>query len=148
MQYYPGLFINNASYLQHHGILGQRWGKRNGPPYPLSRSKKSTKEKRLEKKAPRTKEEILKNPTPRELSQIKDELSNTELQTALQRINMDKQLSKLIESETKSGFDTIDNLMKKLSKVNTWTETSLKSYNLINQIIEIFDKSGSKNKKP
>lgn len=23
-------------YLSHHGILGQRWGKRNGPPYPLS----------------------------------------------------------------------------------------------------------------
>ena len=24
-----------ASYLAHHGILGQRWGTRNGPPYPL-----------------------------------------------------------------------------------------------------------------
>ena len=23
-------------YLVHHGILGQEWGKRNGPPYPLS----------------------------------------------------------------------------------------------------------------
>ena len=23
------------AYLDHHGILGQRWGKRNGPPYPL-----------------------------------------------------------------------------------------------------------------
>lgn len=21
--------------LQHHGILGQKWGKQNGPPYPL-----------------------------------------------------------------------------------------------------------------
>lgn len=24
-----------AVYLAHHGILGQEWGKRNGPPYPL-----------------------------------------------------------------------------------------------------------------
>ena len=21
--------------MQHHGILGQKWGKKNGPPYPL-----------------------------------------------------------------------------------------------------------------
>ena len=22
-------------YIAHHGILGQKWGDRNGPPYPL-----------------------------------------------------------------------------------------------------------------
>lgn len=27
----------NELYLQHHGILGQRKGQRNGPPYPLSK---------------------------------------------------------------------------------------------------------------
>lgn len=28
-----------SDYLVHHGIEGQRWGVRNGPPYPLSRKK-------------------------------------------------------------------------------------------------------------
>lgn len=28
---------NSNNYLAHHGIEGQRWGKRNGPPYPLER---------------------------------------------------------------------------------------------------------------
>lgn len=32
---------NNA--LEHHGIEGQKWGVRRGPPYPLNGSKKSSK---------------------------------------------------------------------------------------------------------
>ena len=35
--------------LYHHGILGMRWGKRNGPPYPLSSSAKSYSEKKHSK---------------------------------------------------------------------------------------------------
>lgn len=30
--------IVSDEYLEHHGILGQKWGKLNGPPYPLDRS--------------------------------------------------------------------------------------------------------------
>lgn len=26
-----------SNYLMHHGILGQKWGQQNGPPYPLSK---------------------------------------------------------------------------------------------------------------
>lgn len=32
-------------YLKHHGIEGMRWGKRNGPPYPLSADQMTAKEK-------------------------------------------------------------------------------------------------------
>ena len=28
-------FNLDQNYLSHHGILGQKWGKKNGPPYPL-----------------------------------------------------------------------------------------------------------------
>ena len=32
--------------LYHHGIMGQRWGKRNGPPYPLGAGDHSASEKK------------------------------------------------------------------------------------------------------
>lgn len=35
--------------LYHHGILGQRWGQRNGPPYPLGPGDHSAAEKRKNK---------------------------------------------------------------------------------------------------
>lgn len=46
------MYINNYGqiccddYLAHHGVLGQRWGKRNGPPYPLGASAHSASEKK------------------------------------------------------------------------------------------------------
>ena len=38
--------IEYSPYLAHHGILGQKWGKQNGPPYPLGASDHSAAEKK------------------------------------------------------------------------------------------------------
>ena len=37
---------SGMEFLEHHGILGQRWGKLNGPPYPLGLGKHSGSEKK------------------------------------------------------------------------------------------------------
>ncbi len=38
--------MSDYGYLAHHGIEGQKWGKRNGPPYPLEPEDHSAAEKR------------------------------------------------------------------------------------------------------
>lgn len=35
-----------SNYLAHHGILGMKWGKKNGPPYPLDAADHSASEKK------------------------------------------------------------------------------------------------------
>lgn len=37
--------------IAHHGILGMKWGHRNGPPYPLGRGDHSANEKKAASKA-------------------------------------------------------------------------------------------------
>lgn len=40
------LVTRSDEYLKHHGIFGMKWGKKNGPPYPLGASDHSTSEKK------------------------------------------------------------------------------------------------------
>ena len=40
------LGMSTTDYLSHHGILGQKWGRKQGPPYPLDAGDHSAAEKK------------------------------------------------------------------------------------------------------
>ena len=43
---YYNPYVREELMLYHHGVLGQRWGKKNGPPYPIAPGAHSAAEKR------------------------------------------------------------------------------------------------------
>lgn len=68
-------------YLKHHGIPGMRWGRRNGPPYPLLRRSMSSAERR-------------ENPT-----------SSSDSQEGSKKVSTPK----TVQVETETGTKTVSN---------------------------------------
>lgn len=82
-------------YLEHHGILGQKWGVKHGPPYPLD----SKTAKRV------AGQKVTVN--------IRD-LSDEDLKKIVQRLNMEKQLKDLTKDQKSKGKKFGDKAIDKL----------------------------------
>lgn len=95
MTYVPQSYYNAELY--HHGILGQKWGERNGPPYPLKPSDHSKDEQKAGYKKSINKgsltpskkhENSNKNKTNKVLSRIGDKTMG-EIDPAIKQLGMD-----------------------------------------------------------
>ncbi|MBP5553914.1 MAG: hypothetical protein J6X94_03480 [Lachnospiraceae bacterium] len=74
--------------LEHHGIDGQKWGVRNGPPYPLERQK--GKHLSVKEKA-------------RIILRESDDLTLDELRHLVSKLELEEKLTKMSEEEKKKG---------------------------------------------
>lgn len=96
MSEYSQEAINKVdAYLEHHGILGQKWGVKHGPPYPL--------DSKTSKKVSSGKVTI----------NVKD-LSDDDLRKIINRLQMEKQLKDLT-AETKTKGQSVAS--KVISKI-------------------------------
>lgn len=78
----------DATYLQHHGIVGMHWGKKNGPPYPLSDNQVAKMKKQSIRQEVKT-------------------LSDDELNKRINRLQKEQQYIKLNSSDITKGNEFI-----------------------------------------
>ena len=153
--------------LYHHGRLGQKWGEKNGPPYPLSRSTvrsaygkmKQRKEdkrareaeaqrKQAEKEKARLaadKERVLREGTASEVLKYKNELTIQELQNAINRIRLTNELSQLSSREIQSNMQKFDKYMQGLKTLTQWGRIGTETWNLI---VDVYNATDEGKKKP
>lgn len=141
--------------LYHHGIKGQKWGVSNGPPYPLgsaiSTGKrligkaagaiKRHKEKRIQAEAEKLKakqekeaqeaaerkEKILVSGNAAAVSSIASTLSTKELNEAVQRVNLQRQLD--VAMAQQQGPSKLDQAKDKLKNTTDWAKAGIDAWN-------------------
>lgn len=123
-------------FLLHFGIKRKSgrypWGS-GKEPYQSEERKKSKKEKEpmSKEEAERRREIVLRTATASDLQKIKSEITQQELQSVINRLRLEQQLSELVAAEQKKKQQTFKNYSKKLSETVQLGRNALELYGLI-----------------
>lgn len=143
--------------LYHHGILGMKWGHKNGPPYPLDaddhsaaekkamkkaaraerraerkEKKKLKKEFKIEKKAAKKEEarqKILREGSLKDVRKLKGHISNSEYQEVFKRLENEQKLAEFDAKKKKTMSDKFSSFSSALKSVDTASDTAVNLYN-------------------
>ena len=113
----------NQYYICHHGILGQKWGKKNGPPYPLDYSKLSPEERHEAKK------KAIESGNVKEANSNIDYFSNKDIQDLLDRFDMKRKVKSIAEKDIKTGRQKLEDIINVTGLIAKASENGIRIYN-------------------
>lgn len=126
--------------LQHHGILGQKWGIRRYQNKDGSLTNAGKKRRdRYERAAdagPNNREDHNK---AHNKSKSVEPMSDAELRARINRLQLEQQYAALSSKEVKTGKDYVDTIVKASTTVAAFTSTVLTIDNNIDKIKKIVD---------
>ena len=147
--------------LTHHGIKGMKWGVRRTPKQlghktsSMKKKKPSLTERFQEKKKLKAKQKAAENArkakqekedyeaekkkaiesgTAADVLKFKGKLTNQELNTAVNRLNMESQLSQLNAKTVKTGMDKMESVANKIDRIRGAAEKGISAWNTFAKI--------------
>lgn len=113
--------ITPSDVVMHHGIEGQRWGKRNGPPYPLDSSQKSF----AERKYRTNKGQHHKNQNGSKKRKT-SQMSNDDLKRQINRKELEQRYNDLSDAQISRGRQKVMGIVRDYATVAAAVLTTAK----------------------
>lgn len=125
------------NYLSHHGIPNQKWGERNGPPYPLSREEHN---------------QVVRSGNIKVIKEHMEEFNDWEIEQALKRFNYNQKIESLTNKpETKKGRSILSDYTRKMSTASNVLRVTVNAaengVKLYNVVAKTMNSLGGKNMK-